>query len=97
MRPHSKILRTAYPLGGFQRASAWNKTTTDRNQARNTTHQPFKRVEPTNVKTFQLWIPHTKTWSNRIVNSPKILNERDLIQWQQFKTQRLITNQMYLS
>ena len=96
MRPQSKILRTAYPLGGFQRASAWNKTTTYRNQVRNTTYQAFKRVEPKNVNTFQLWIPHAKSWSNRIVDSPIILNERDLIQWQQFKTQRLKIKQLYL-
>ena len=97
-RPASKIIRNAsrYPVTGFQPASAWYDTATYRDRTTITNFNAFKKVDPKNVKKFQIWQSHAKVWNNRITSIPIIINERDLIQWQHFKTQKLKLNQLYL-
>ena len=93
-RSVSRFIKTALPKQGFRPASAWNVNTSYLQKA--THFQEFKKVEPKNVKNFQLWNQNAHKWSDRITNVPKILNERDILKWQQFKTQSLQLNQLYL-
>ena len=71
----SKFIKNALPKQGFRPASAWNVNTSYLQQA--THFKAFKKVEPKNVKNFQLWNQHAHKWSNRITKIPKILTERD--------------------
>ena len=99
-RPASKLIRTTYHgqrnQGGFQRASAWNTTTSYLHQSITSNYQAFKKVEPKYLNKFQIWIKQAKKWSSRITAIPILLSERDIIQWQRFKTQSLKLNQLYL-
>ena len=97
-RPASKFVRRAsrYPVTGFQPASAWYASATYRDKTTISNFNAFKKVDPKNVKKFQIWQPQAKKWNNRITNVPIMINEKDLIQWQHFKTQKLKLNQLYL-
>ena len=81
---------------GFQPASAWMTTSSYlRQQARK--KPKFTKVSPTKISIFQLWNNKTNTWNPRITKTiPIILTERDLINWQHFKTQKIQFNQLYL-
>ena len=61
-----------------------------------TNFNAFKRVDPQNVSKFQIWQSNAKSWNDHIISEPIMINERDIIQWQQFKTQKLKLNQLYL-
>ena len=74
----------------------WYASATYRDKTTTSNFNAFKRVEPKNIKKFQIWQSQAKIWNNRITNIPIMINERDLIQWQQFKTQKLKLNQLYL-
>ena len=81
----------------FQRASAWNTTTSylHRSHPQQQTHK-FKQVFPKNRMKFQLWIAQQQKWNNRINIAPKILTEKDILNWHHFRTQKLKYNQLYL-
>ena len=82
-------------ITGFQPASAWMSTAS---YLRQQTRQPkFKKVSPTKISKFQLWNNQSHTWNNRVLKkTPTILTERDIINWQYFKTQKLKFNHLYL-
>ena len=96
--PSSRVIRTAsrYPVTGFQPASTWYASAAYRDKTTTSTFNAFKKVQPKNIQKFQIWQPHAKLWNNRITNLPIMINERDIIQWQQFKVQKLKLNQLYL-
>ena len=82
-------------ITGFQPASAWMTSTSYlRQQPR---RQKYKRVSPTKIAKFQLWNNQSNAWNERVLKKPPtILTERDLINWQHFKTQKLQFNHLYL-
>ena len=85
-------------ITGFQPASAWMTTTSYlRQQQHQTRKNKYKLVSPTKISKFQLWNNQSHTWNARVLKQiPTILNERDIINWQHFKTQKLKFNHLYL-
>ena len=92
----SRIGRTLQPH--FQRASAWSTSRSylQRTHPQQQQQQKFKKVSPKNRIKFQLLINNGNQWNNRIKQPPKILTERDVTNWQHFRTQKLQYSRLYL-
>ena len=83
-------------ITGFQPASARMTTASYLRQQQPRRHE-YKTVSPTKIAKFQLWNNQTNTWNERVLKKiPIILTERDLINWQHFRTQKLNFNKLYL-
>ena len=57
----------------------------------------FKKVTPKNIVRFQLWNTQKFTWDQKLLRQqPTLLKEREVIHWQNFRTQKLHFGQLYL-
>ena len=57
----------------------------------------FKKVTPKNIFRFQLWNHQQHIWNTKLLQrQPILLKERDIINWQHFRTQKLNFGQLYL-
>ena len=85
---------------GFTSAKTWmdNRSymkfqSTKSNPNSNTkanTKPKFKKVTPTNISRFQIWNSQQFTWNQKLLRQPPtLLKERDIIHWQNFRTQKL--------
>ena len=78
-------------------ASAWMTSSSYLHQQHTKKKKKYTKVSPTKIAKFQIWNAQNGTWNSRVTKKlPTILTEKDIINWQHFKTQKLHFNQLYL-